>query len=80
MKMIEVEEQFMASGAEISEHAVNRVLGRANRGVTVQNTLDAYQNGAAYFDKQENTNIHFLNGIAVSSNVKTGKIVNVQPL
>ncbi len=69
---------FQESGVNITEHGLNRVIGRANRGVTVENTIDTYKTGKLYYDPQENTYIKFKDGVAVSFDINSGKIVNVQ--
>lgn len=70
--------QFANEGVDITEHGLRRVLGRSSRGVTVENRIDVYNNGKLYYDPQYNTNIKFKDGIAVSYDIKTGQIVNVQ--
>ena len=70
--------QFANEGVDITEHGLRRVLGRSSRGVTVENRIDVYNNGKLYYDPQYTTNIKFKDGIAVSYDIKTGQIVNVQ--
>ena len=71
-------QNFQNVNIDITEHGLNRVLGRASRGVTVENTINTYKTGKLYYDPQENTYIRFKNRIAVSYDVNSGKIVNVQ--
>ena len=71
-------QNFKDANVDITEHGLNRVLGRASRGVTVENTIDTYKSGKRYYDPQENTYIKFKDGVAVSYDINSGKIVNVQ--
>jgi len=69
---------FQEAGVDATEHGLNRVLGRSSRGVTVENTIDTYKTGKLYYDPQENTYIRFKDGVAVSYDISSGKIINVQ--
>jgi hypothetical protein len=69
---------FREAGVDITEHGLNRVLGRASRGVTPENTIDAFVYGKTYFDPEYGTMIRFKDGIAVSYDKDTLQIVNVQ--
>jgi len=69
---------FRNAGVEIVEHGLNRVLGRAARGVTIENTIDAFKNGVKYYDPKYDTFIRFKDGIAVSIDKATGAIISVQ--
>jgi hypothetical protein len=42
---------FDKAGIQTTVHFRNRLAGRANRGITAENALDAYQNGRLYYNQ-----------------------------
>ncbi len=69
---------FRDHGIEVSEHALNRFIGRQDRGISFNGVVDSYKNGTTFSDPLHGTEIRFKNGIAVSLDRKSKKIVNVQ--
>jgi len=77
-KIQETYRSIRGQGIDITEHGINRLLGRSSRGVTTVNVVDAYYNGKLYTDPAYGTNVRFRNGVALSIDPLSGKIINVQ--
>ncbi len=77
-KIQETYQTIRSQGIDITEHGINRLLGRSSRGVTTVNVVDTYYNGKLYTDPAYGTNVRFRNGVALSIDPLSGKIINVQ--
>jgi len=66
-KLQETYKLFKKNGFEITEHGLNRLLGRINQGKigTVDEVINALLNGTTYIDTANGGYVEFLDGISV---------------
>jgi len=50
-KMVKIGEVFSNEGIKISEHGLYRTVTREARGITPENVIDTFNQGARYWDK-----------------------------
>jgi len=75
-----VAELFEKAGIQTTTHFLKNFVGRASRGVTAENAIDAYRNGRLYFDPKYATYIRYSTrtGIAVATDAPSnGKVLTV---